>query len=61
MMAGGEKFATHAVKINGLWYRTGEKLPSEDQKSPAEAKEQTKQEENPVKPAPKRRTAKGRK
>lgn len=60
-MAEGVKIAAHAVKINGLWYRAGDVLPSEDQKSPSEAKEQTKQEETPVKPAPKRRTAKGRK
>lgn len=60
-MAEGVKIATHAVKINGLWYRTGDKLPSEDQERPSEAKEQAKQEENPVKHAPKRRTTKGRK
>lgn len=60
-MAEGVKIATHAVKINGLWYRTGDKLPSEDQERPSEAKERAKQEENPVKPAPKRRTARGRK
>ncbi len=60
-MAEGVKIAAHAVKINGLWYRAGDVLPSEDQERPAEAKEQTKQEENPVKPAPKRRAAKGRK
>lgn len=53
-MAGG-KIATHSVKINGLWYRAGDNLPSENQERPAEATEQTKQEE-PVKPAPKRRT-----
>lgn len=60
-MAEGVKIAAHAVKIDGLWYRAGDVLPSEDQERPVEAKEQTKQEENPVKPAPKRRTAKGRK